>query len=132
MWRPKGVYECSVTGSDQFHRSKKTYRTRTNDQAGLRAALPWQSRLCTTNGHHSLFGYGEGLNQHTDIAKMTRDWMKESTFLNNIFRHEPVQALYAMFQVISGGTKVLMAKATSFAPGLAAWEPNTTDNKIAD
>jgi hypothetical protein len=63
---------------------------------------------------------------------MRRDNVEIPAILYKIFRHEPVQAFDAVFQIVSGRTKVLVAAQTSVAFRVNAWEADCPDDKIAD
>jgi hypothetical protein len=62
---------------------------------------------------------------------MLRDHVKVTALLNYILRHEAVQAFDAVFYMISGRTKVLIAASTCDTLGVKARKSNPANDEVA-
>jgi hypothetical protein len=62
---------------------------------------------------------------------MLRDHVNVTALLDYILRHEAVQAFDAVFYMISGRTKVLIAASTCGALGVMAGESNSASDEVA-
>ncbi len=61
---------------------------------------------------------------------MLRDHVKVTAFLDDILRHEAVQAFYTVFNVVSRGTKVLIAASTCGTFGMVASAPDHANDEV--